>query len=77
MNKNKRVTDAAWKKKEKTCISCTMYRGDVEDFRAWAAAQGKSINEALRDYVAACLGRPLERRDKLPTEEGESAAPEG
>lgn len=62
MTAKKRKTDAAWKRKNKTCISCTLYRNDAQAFREYAAEHGKSVNELLREYVAACLGRPLERR---------------
>lgn len=59
----KKKTDAAWKKKNKITLGCVVYRADAEAFREYAAAQGKSVNELLRGYVSACLGRPLERRD--------------
>lgn len=61
-SEKKRATDAKWKKANRASITCTMYKNDVEAFKAYAASQGKSVNELLREYVAACLGRPLERR---------------
>ena len=62
MTDRKRKTDAAWKKANRASITCTMYKGDVQAFKAYAAERGKSVNELLREYVATCLGRPLERR---------------
>ena len=64
MTDKKRKTDAAWKKANKTRIGCTVYKADADAFAAYAAAQGRSVNDLLRGYVAQCLGRPLERRDK-------------
>lgn len=63
MTDKKRATDAAWKKANKSHLGCTVYKADAEAFREYAAAQKKSVNELFRGYVAACLGRPLERRD--------------
>ena len=68
MTDKKRKTDAAWKKANRGSITCTMYKGDVQAFRDYAAEQGKSVNELLREYVSACLGRPLERRTAEPEE---------
>ena len=59
----KRKTDYEWKKKNKTNIGCTVYRKDAEDFKAYAAARGKSVNELFKEYVSSCLGRPLEKRE--------------
>ena len=70
----KRKTDYAWKRANKGTLTCTMYKGDVEAFRAYAAARGRSVNDLLREYVAGCLGRPLERRTGPG---GEGGADEG
>ncbi|MCD8144844.1 MAG: hypothetical protein LUD79_05835 [Oscillospiraceae bacterium] len=40
-----------------------MYKSDAEAFRAYAQAHNTTVNALLREYVAECLGRPLERRD--------------
>ena len=58
----KKKTDAAWKKRNKSTLACVVYKADAEDFAAYCAARGMSINEALRVYVAQCIGRPLEKR---------------
>ena len=58
MTDKKRKTDAAWKQKNIKTVACRLYRADA----AYAAAQGRSMNDLLREYVAQCLGRPLERR---------------
>ena len=58
----KRKTDAKWKKENKRALTCIVYKRDAADFATYCAARGISVNEALREYVARCLGRPLERR---------------
>lgn len=63
MTEKKRISDANWKKKNKTNVTCVLYKQDAADFKQYAASQGKSVNELLRGYVSSCLGRPLERRD--------------
>ena len=71
MTDKKRKTDAAWKKANRASITCTMYKGDVAAFKEYAAAQGRSVNDLLREYVAQCLGRPLERRTAADDEADE------
>lgn len=63
MTDKKRATDAAWKKRNLITVGCKLYRQDAEEFKAYAAAQGESVQSLLRGFVASCLGRPLERRD--------------
>ena len=60
----KRKSDTAWKTKNMKTIACRVYRADAEAFQEYAAAQGRSVNDLLREYVAQCLGRPLERRER-------------
>lgn len=62
MTDKKRKTDAAWKQKNIKTVACRLYRADAAAFQEYAAAQGRSVNDLLREYVAQCLGRPLERR---------------
>lgn len=57
-----RISDARWKQKNLLVVGCKLYRGDAQAFKDYAAAQGRSVNDLLREYVAQCLGRPLERR---------------
>lgn len=57
-----RASDARWKQKNRITIGCSLYRGDAEAFKEYAAAQGRTANDLLKEYVAQCLGRPLERR---------------
>lgn len=66
-----RISDGRWKQKNLLVVGCKLYRGDAEAFKAYAAAQGRSVNELLREYVAACLGRPLERRTPPPDDAGQ------
>ena len=66
MTEKKRKTDYAWKQKNLITVGCKLYRDDAAELKAYAAAQGKSVNELLRGFVSDCLGRPLERRDKTP-----------
>lgn len=71
MTDKKRKTDAAWKKKNMKIIGCNLYRNDAEKFKKYAESHGKSVQELLREFVAACIG-PLERRtaadDEPPTD---------
>ena len=74
MTDKKRKTDAAWKQKNIKTVACRLYRADAVAFQEYAAAQGRSVNDLLREYVAQCLGRPLERRttaNNEPSEETE------
>lgn len=57
-----RASDARWKQKNRITVGCTLYRGDAAALKEYAAARGQTVNELFREYVAACLGRPLERR---------------
>lgn len=61
-SEKKRKADTAWKTKNLKTIACRVYRSDAVAFREYAEAQGRSVNDLLREYVAQCLGRPLERR---------------
>lgn len=63
MTEKKRKTDYEWRKKNKKSVACLVYREDADAFAAWCAARGKSVNEVLKEYIAACLGRPLEKRE--------------
>ena len=73
MTEKKKKTDYEWKRANKSTISCTMYRADVEAFKAYAAGRGKSVNELLKEYISECLGRPLEKR--TGPQKKETAAP--
>lgn len=64
MTDKKRKTDAAWQRKTYKRLGVKLYKGDAEAFEEFCKAQGKSVNAALREYVAGCLGRPLERRER-------------
>lgn len=71
MTDKKRRTDAAWKKRNLLTVGCKLYKNDAEKFKKYAAEHGKSVQELLREFVAACIG-PLERRtaadDEPPTD---------
>lgn len=62
MTDKKRKTDAAWQKKTYKRLGVKLYKGDAEAFERFCQDNGKSVNSALREYVAQCLGRPLEKR---------------
>lgn len=62
MSDKKRASDARWKQKNKITVGCSLYRADADELKRYAAARGQTVNELFREYVAACLGRPLERR---------------
>lgn len=68
MTDKKRLTDAAWQKKTYKRLGVKLYKGDAEAFEEFCRTNGKSVNSAFREYVAQCIGRPLERRTQ-PTEE--------
>lgn len=63
MTDKKRKTDAAWQRKTYKRLGVKLYKGDAEAFEEFCRENGKSVNSALREYVAQCLGRPLERRN--------------
>ena len=71
MTDKKRKTDAAWQKKTYKRLGVKLYKGDAEAFETWCAENGKSVNSALREYVADCIGRPLERRTPADDADGE------
>ena len=62
MTDKKRKTDAAWQKKNYKRLGVKLYKEDAEAFERFCQDNGKSVNSALREYVAQCLGRPLEKR---------------
>lgn len=62
MTEKKRKTDAAWQRKTYKRLGVKLYKNDAEAFEVFCKENGKSVNAALREYVAQCLGRPLERR---------------
>ena len=62
MTEKKRITDQAWKAKNKKRLGVTLWKSDAEAFEAYAAGRGLSVNGALRECVAEKIGRPLERR---------------
>ena len=62
MTSKKRATDYAWQQRNKKTVTCKLYIQDADDFAAYAAARGKSVNELLKEYISECLGRPLEKR---------------
>ena len=61
-SEKKRKADTAWKTKNLKTLACRVYRADAVAFQEYADTQGRSVNDLLREYVAQCLGRPLERR---------------
>lgn len=69
MTDKKRKTDAAWKQKNIKTVACRLYRTDAEAFEIFCKENGKSVNSALREYVAQCIGRPLERRTESKSED--------
>lgn len=71
ISEKKRKADTAWKTKNLKTIGCRVYRTDAEAFQEYAEEQGKSVNELLREYVAQCIGRPLERRSEAQEETSE------
>lgn len=52
-----------WKKRNKKALTCIVYKEDAAAFADYCAARGQSVNECLKEYVSACLGRPLEKRE--------------
>lgn len=65
-----KANDARWKQKNRITVGCTLYRGDAADLKAYAANQGRTVNDLFREYVSQCLGRPLEYRTKPCAEDG-------
>ena len=74
MTDKKRKTDAAWQRKNYKRLGVKLYKNDAEAFESYCAANGKSVNSAFREYVAACLGRPLERRTTPDDDSGGDSA---
>ena len=64
MSDKKRKSDSAWQKKNYKRLGVKLYKGDAEAFENYCKEQGKSVNAALREYVAQCLGRDLENRSR-------------
>lgn len=72
MTDAKRKTDYAWQKKNYKMLCAKVYKGDAEAFEKYCRENNTSVNAALREYVAQCIGRPLEKRG----ENAEAAAEE-
>lgn len=62
MTDAKRKTDNAWQRKNYKRLGVKLYRGDAEAFEEYCRANNTSVNAAFREYVAQCIGRPLEKR---------------
>ena len=62
MTEAKRRTDNAWQRKNYKRLGVKLYRGDAEAFEEYCRANNTSVNAAFREYVAQCIGRPLEKR---------------
>ena len=66
-----KIAAAEWQKKNYKRLGVKLYKEDAEAFEQWCAANGKSVNAALRECVSNCLGRPLENRTRDKQEEAE------
>ena len=69
MTDKKRQTDAAWQMKNYKRIGAKLYKSDAEAFENYCKGLGKSVNSVIKDFVADCIGRPLERRTEKPKEQ--------
>lgn len=72
MTDAKRKSDNAWQRKNYKRLGVKLYKGDAEAFEKFCRENNTSVNAALREYVAQCIGRPLEKRG----ENAEAAAGE-
>jgi len=72
MTDAKRKSDNAWQRKNYKRLGVKLYKGDAEAFEKFCRENNTSVNAALREYVAQCIGRPLEKRG----ENAEAAAEE-
>ena len=72
MTDAKRKSDNAWQRKNYKRLGVKLYKGDAEAFEKYCRENNTSVNAALREYVAQCIGRPLEKRG----ENAEAAAEE-
>ena len=72
MTDAKRKSDNAWQRKNYKRLGVKLYKGDAEAFETYCRENNTSVNAALREYVAQCIGRPLEKRG----ENAEAAAEE-
>ncbi len=71
MTDAKRKTDNAWQKKNYKRLGVKLYKGDAEAFERYCKENGTSVNATLREYVAQCIGRPLEKRGEDAQETSE------
>ncbi len=69
--RQKQITNE-WQRKNYKRLGVKLYKGDAEAFEEYCRENNTSVNAALREYVAQCIGRPLEKRG----ENAEAAAGE-
>lgn len=53
---SKRRANDKWDKENMMTIGCKLRKADAEKFKEYAAAQGKTANALLREYVMNCIG---------------------
>lgn len=69
MTDKKRKTDYAWQKKNYKMLCAKVYKGDAEAFEEYCRENKTSVNAAIREYIAQCIGRPLEKRGEAAGKE--------
>ena len=73
-SEKQRQTTNAWQRKNYKRLGVKLYRGDAEAFEEYCRNNNTSVNAALREYVAQCIGRPLEKRGDATAEIAEGEA---
>lgn len=67
-----------WKKENRMKCAADVPREVGESFRAWCAAQNKTVSAVLADYIYSIVGRPEDRRAATdPTEDRAAPAASG
>jgi len=71
MTDKKRLTDNAWQKKNYKRVGAKLYKEDAEAFEKYCKENNISMNAAIKNYIAQCIGRPLTVRSEASEEENE------
>ena len=76
LSEKKKASNARWDRQNYKRIGVKLYKSDAAAFEEYCNARGLSVNAALREYVAACIGRPLEKRTRGADQGDDASAPE-
>lgn len=55
ISEKKKASNAKWDRANMVVFSCKVRKGKADDFKAYAAQQGKTSNALIKEYVLNCI----------------------